>query len=213
MKRVLFMVAATLLLASCVKTPEQKAEALIKEHLQKSLYHPDTYAPSETQVDSAFAPYDDPEFYEKTLKFAKLGVAITKFDSEASSEKSSMAIWSGPYQTSFGRNNYREAKDKYDVAISKLKKAKEEAAALSEELKKMKEQKETFIGFIATHSYRANNNAGQTVSGNMEFLFDKDMKEIVAAYDMDSEEYKAVAYLYKMMRGETSIADEVDLGE
>ena len=46
-----------------------------------------------------------------------------------------------------------------------------------------------------------------------EFLFDKDMKEIVAAYDMDSEEYKAVAYLYKMMRGETSIADEVDLGE
>lgn len=47
----------------------------------------------------------------------------------------------------------------------------------------------------------------------MEFLFDKDMKEIVAAYDMDSEEYKAVAYLYKMMRGETSIADEVDLGE
>ena len=154
MKRVLFMVAATLLLASCVKTPEQKAEALIKEHLQKSLYHPDTYAPSETQVDSAFAPYDDPEFYEKTLKLAKLGVAITKFDSEASSEKSSMAIWSGPYQTSFGRNNYREAKDKYDVAISKLKKAKEEAAALSEELKKMKEQKETFIGFIATHSYQ-----------------------------------------------------------
>ena len=213
MKRVLYMMAATLLLASCVKTPEQKAEALIKEHLQKSLYHPDTYAPSETQVDSAFAPYDDPEFYEKTLKLAKLCVAINKFDTKASSEKSSMSIWSGPYQTSYDRNNYREAKEKYDKAISKLKKAKEEAATLSEELKKLKEQKETFIGFIATHSYRANNNAGQTVSGNMEFLFDKDMNEIVAAYDMDSEEYKAVIYLYKMMRGENSMADEIDLGE
>ena len=85
MKRILFIVATTLLLASCVKTPEQKAEALIKEHLQKSLYHPDTYAPSETQLDSAFAPCDDPEFYEKTLKLAKLGDAISKFDSEASS--------------------------------------------------------------------------------------------------------------------------------
>lgn len=207
------MVAATLLLASCVKTPEQKAEVLIKEHLQKSLYHPDTYAPSETLVDSAFAPYDDPEFYEKTLKLAKLGVAITKFDSEASFEKSNMAISSGPYQTAYDRNSYREAKDKYDKAMAKIEKAKKEAAALSEELKKMKEQKETFIGFIATHSYRANNNAGQTVSGNMEFLFDKDMKGIVATYDMDSEEYKAVTYLYKMMRGETSIADEVNLEE
>lgn len=202
-----------MLLASCAKTPEQKAEALIKEQLQKNLYHPDTYAPSETQLDSAFAPYDDPNFYEKTLKLAKLGVAINKFDSEASFEKSNMAISSGPYQTAYDRNSYREAKDKYDKAIAKRQKAKEEAAKLGEELKKMKEQKETFIGFKAIHSYRANNNAGQTLSGKAEFLFDKDMKEVIATYDMDSEEYQAVAYLYKMMRGETSMADEVDLGD
>ena len=30
---------------------------------------------------------------------------------------------------------------------------------------------------------------------------------------MDSEEYKAVAYLYKMMRGEASVADEIDFGD
>ncbi len=72
MKNLLFVVMVTLLLASCAKSPEQKAEALIKEQMQKTLYHPDTYAPSGTQVDSAFTPYDDPVFYEKTLKLAKL---------------------------------------------------------------------------------------------------------------------------------------------
>ena len=135
------MLAATSLLSSCVKTPEQKAETLIKEQLQKSLYHPDTYAPSQTKVDSAFAPYDDPKFFEKTLQLAKLSVAMDKFGSEVSSEKSNMAIWSGPYQSSFGRNSYQEAKDNYDKAVAKLNKAKDEVAKLSEELKVMKEKR------------------------------------------------------------------------
>ena len=42
----------------------------------------------------------------------------------------------------------------------------------------------------------------------MMFLFDKDVKEIVASYDMLSEEYVAVEYLWKVMKGENSMADE-----
>ena len=105
--------------------------------MQKTLYHPDTYAPSGTQVDSAFTPYDDPNFYEKTLKLAKLGMVIDKYDREAKSEKSSMSIWSGPYQSSFGRNNYQEAKEKYNDAISKKEKAMKEASTLGENIAPM----------------------------------------------------------------------------
>lgn len=208
MKKLFFVVMTTLMFASCAKSPEQKAEALIKEQMQQTLYHPETYAPSTTQVDSAFTPYDDPEFYEKTLKLAKLGMVIDKYTKEAKSEKSSMSIWSGPYQSSFGRNEYQEAKEKYNNAISKKEQATKEAKALGEELKKMFNEDSKFVGFKATHTYRANNNAGQTVGGKALFLFDKDMKQIVASYDMDGEEYKAVQYLWKMMNGENSMADE-----
>lgn len=62
MRRILFLSACTLLLAACSQSPKEKAEALIKENLQSTLYYPDTYAPSSTQLDSAFAPYDDPSF-------------------------------------------------------------------------------------------------------------------------------------------------------
>ena len=211
MKKIFFVVMATLMLASCVKSPDQKAEALIKEQMQQTLYHPETYAPSTTQVDSAFTPYDDPEFYEKTLKLAKLGMVIDKYSREAKSAKSSMSIWSGPYQCSFDRNEYQEAKEKYNNAISKKEQATKEAKALGEELKKMFNEDSKFVGFKATHTYRANNNAGQTVGGKALFLFDKDMKQIVASYDMDGEEYKAVQYLWKMMNGENSMADEATI--
>lgn len=211
MKKLFFVVMATLMFASCAKSPEQKAEALIKEQMQQTLYHPETYAPSATQVDSAFTPYDDPEFYEKTLKLAKLGMVIDKYNREAKSEKSSMSIWSGPYQSSFGRNEYQEAKEKYNNAISKKEQATKEAKALGEELKKMFNEDSKFVGFKATHTYRANNNAGQTVGGKALFLFDKDMKQIVASYDMDGEEYQAVQYLWKMMNGENSMADEATI--
>lgn len=90
-------------------------------------------------------------------------------------------------------------------------KAEKEGEKLGKELRTLKDQDVTFIGFKAIHTYRAENNAGQTVGGNMLYIFDKDMKEIIAAYDMDSQEFQAVNYIYKGMRGETSMADEVSL--
>lgn len=193
------------------KSPEQKVNALVKEYLEKTLYHPDTYAPTNTELDSAFTPYDNPVFYEKTLKLAKLGVLIEECNDDASSAKRGMAIWSGPYQSSFDRVNYKEDKAKYDEAIQKKKKALAECEELGKELKKLKNQKEEFIGFKAVLSYRANNNAGQTIGGSALFIISKNLNSILAAYDMDSEEYKAVDYLYKEMQGKASVADEVSL--
>ena len=102
---VAMMSAVILLFSSCSKTPQQKAEELIKVVMLKNLYHPDTYAPSSTQLDSAYTPYDDPTFYQATLKLAKLAIALEKYDNEMSSEKRSMALWSDPDQSAYGRDN------------------------------------------------------------------------------------------------------------
>ena len=92
MKKILFFAASVILFGSCTKSPEQKVNALIKEYLEKTLYHPDTYAPTNTELDSAFTPYDDPVFYEKTLKLAKLGVLIEECNDDASSAKRGLAL-------------------------------------------------------------------------------------------------------------------------
>ena len=76
------------------------------------------------------------------------------------------------------------------------------AKKLADELKTMLDKEQLFIGFKARHRFRANNNAGQIVFGEMKYLFDKDMNKIVASYDMDDDEYKTVQIVYKQMLGE-----------
>lgn len=203
MKKILFaIIAISGLLVSCQKSNEDKAAALIKDSMNKTLYHPETYEGVETQLDSAFAPFDSPEFYETTLKVAKLGVEISQAEEEMKDAKSSMSIWSGPYQTAFGRNEYNEAKEKYDNASAQKDKATEKAQKLADQLKTELQKEPVFIGFKARHKYRANNNAGNTVFGEAKFVFDKELTQVIAEYDMEGEEYLAVQQLFKMMTGE-----------
>ena len=183
MKKATFLFSGIFLIASCTLTPQQKAESLIKEHLEKSLYHPESYVPSSTQLDSAFTPYDDPDFYEKALKAAKLGIKISQCDDNANDAKRNMALWSGPYQSSYDRQNYIEEKEKFNKAIKNKELATKEMKALAEEMKAIANQGKKFIGFKAIHNYRANNNAGQTIGGNIQYNFDKDLSKIINFYD------------------------------
>lgn len=196
------------LFASCNQSPEDKAKALIKEDIEKVLYHPETYDPAETQIDSAFTPFDDPVFYEKTVQLYQLGIAIDEHNEKMKRAKSTMSIYSGPYQSAFDRNQYQEAKKEYDENAEKKRKTESKTKRLAEELKTMLEKEQEFIGFKVQHRYRSNNNAGQTVFGEMEYLFNKDMSEIIASYDMDSKEYKVVQIVYKQMLGEDVLLED-----
>ena len=202
MRKILLGALLVTLFASCSKSLEDKANTLIEEDIKKTLYHPETYDPAETQVDSAFTPFDDPVFYEKTIQLCKIGMSIDEYDRKMKSAKSSMSIWSGPSQSAYSKNEYQEAKDEYDENAQNKKNAEKKAKKLADELKTMLDKEQLFIGFKARHRFRANNNAGQIVFGEMKYLFDKDMNKIVASYDMDDDEYKTVQIVYKQMLGE-----------
>ena len=92
MERILLGALLITLFVSCGKSPEEKANALIEDDIKKVLYHPETYDPAETQVDSAFTPFDDPAFYEKTVQLCKLGMSIDECDRKMKNAKSSMPI-------------------------------------------------------------------------------------------------------------------------
>ena len=203
MKKILLAVfAVAALMASCQKSNQEKADALVGEEMKKILYFPDSYEAVETVLDSAFSPLDDPALYEKTLKMTEHLKNLTQLDERMKIDKSTMAIYSGPYQTAYDRDKCNEAKEEYVNASEEKKKSLEAVTNISNEIKAKYANVHKFIGFKAQHTYRAKNNAGNTLIGKIEFIFDKDLTHVVAQYDMDSEEYQSVQYLYKMMKGE-----------
>ena len=190
MKNLLYLFAFVLILSSCSKSPEEKANELIKTELRKSLFKPDTYNPIETKLDSAFTPYDDPVLFEKMTELVNLGVEIQGLDHDLKQAKSSMSIWSGPYIDSYGRNKYNEAKEEYEKANSKIEKLKEKGRKKLEEVIEILGHERKFIGYLATHNYRADNNAGNTLIGNSVFIIDKDLK--IVLFSCELEEYNQI---------------------
>lgn len=123
MKKILLAVfAVAALMASCQKSNQEKADALVGEEMKKILYFPDSYEAVETVLDSAFSPLDDPALYEKTLKMTEHLKNLTQLDARMKIDKSTMAIYSGPYQTAYDRDKYNEAKEEYVNASEEKRK-------------------------------------------------------------------------------------------
>lgn len=190
MKKILYLPLLALVLVACGQSKEQKAEALIKESLKKYLYKPETYKPVETKIDSAFAPYDDPAFFEALAKLESINSEYEDLNEKAKREKSSMAIWSGPYQSLFGKEEYQQAKEKYDDANAKIEKLITQGKKLSDKIETILKADRKFIGYKATHNYRADNNAGETLIGNAVFFFDENISEIT--FSMEAEDYNQI---------------------
>ena len=190
MKHYYLFALFAIVLVACGQSQEQKAEALIKESLKKSLYKPDTYKPVETKVDSAFAPYDDPALFEVLAALGQMNSEFADLEEKAKHAKSSMALWEGPYMTEYGKNEYQEAKEEYDEANAKIEKLKVKARKQYEKVANMLQGSRQFIGFKAVHNYRADNNAGNTLIGNTIFFFDKNLEEVT--YSLEVDDYNQV---------------------
>jgi len=206
MKKILYLMMLICLgITSCVKSPEEKANALIEQHIKSCLFKPDTYENVSTQVDSAFSPYCDPEFYEMLFTLKGLNDDIDSYTFQiratqalASLAKSSMSIYSDGY-SAFSRNEYQKNKESYQDLNRQMQEQIEKKDALIAKKEKLTKRiqaefskKPKFIGFQVVHRYRADNNVGLTMLGDSYFIFDKDFTEILAVYDMDSDDYKAI---------------------
>lgn len=202
----LYLVLLAAMMVACGQSHEQKAETLIKESLKKSLYKPETYKPVETKVDSAFAPYDDPAFFEELAELGKMNSDFHDLEEKAKHAKSSMSIWSGPYQSAFARNEYQEAKVEYEDANAKMEKLKTKGRKQYEKVIDMLQANRKFIGYKAIHNYRADNNAGNTLIGNTIFFIDADFKEI--KYSMEVEEYNQVQETIKQFKEQLKEEEE-----
>lgn len=192
MKNLSFWGAIVALLVSCTQTPEEKANVLIKERVKSQLFHPETYDPVETIVDSAFMPFDEPAFYKKIALLCTTYSEIEKCESKVKDAKSSMNYWDDPFSSSFGRNKYKEAKEEYEEALANLEEVNNNVNNMLEDIKQYMQKEKHFIGYKVKHRYRASTNSGNTVFGATEFLINQDFTRIVYEQDMDGLEYQTV---------------------
>lgn len=165
--------------------------------MNKTLLHPDSYDPVETVVDSAFSPKDDPSFIETLVGIGELNEQYTDLENKAKIAQRMMSMISGPYMSAFEKNEYNTNKEEYDKAIEQMEKLSSKMQEKAEEVVNTLKEKPEFIGFKATHRYRAHNNAGQTVFGNTFFLLDKSFKNIL--FSCEQDEYDEVQNAIKQI--------------
>ena len=161
MKKFLIFSLAVICMISCSQSPDNKAKLLIRESVEKALVHPESYKPLETVIDSAYAPFDDPAFYKKTLEICKMNI-VDLDDSQA-----------------------------------------EEVQRCIQELIDLMGTEYRFIGYKVTHSYSAQDDTGEVLSGEKVYIMDKGMTDILAEYDTGSLNYIMVQTMYKLWRDES----------
>ena len=113
---VLFAVIMT----SCTLSNEEKAERLVKETLKDYLYHPDSYEPLSTRVDSMFIDVTTIEpIMETSDEIKDLISKINRCEREIESAESSMDIWAPDgYSSQYSRGEYARAKKEKEKAKS-----------------------------------------------------------------------------------------------
>lgn len=177
MKKLLFLLVV--IMSSCTLSNEKKAEILIKETLKEYLYHPDSYEPIATKVDSIFIDINMIEpIMESSDKIDDLISKIDNCNSKIDRAESSMDIWAphGYYSSQFERGQYARAKKERDEAKSDLdkynKKLYAQLAILKENVAKIRV--EEFTGWAVAHRFRSLNGAGSnTLIGEWVFFCDQ----------------------------------------
>ena len=183
MKKILLLVSAfTLIFTSCSLSNEEKAEKLIKETLKDYLYHPESYEPISTQIDSMFI---DVTTIEPIMKISEdiedLLSKINRCESKIESAESSMDIWApNGYSSQFSRGEYTRAKKDKEEAMANLekynKKLSSQIIALKDNVSKY--HKGEFTGWAVSHRFKSLNGAGtMTIPGEMIFFCDTEFAD------------------------------------
>lgn len=128
MKKAHFLICIfTILLVSCTSTNEEKAEKLIKESLMGTLYHPESYKPISTRVDSAFINVDGMVYFAQELKellsFLKDELEYQqKYDSAERSKSIYAHRWHYDEYSKLQYNRSKKDSEKYKTKLERLDK-------------------------------------------------------------------------------------------
>lgn len=211
----LLFCAIAFIITSCTLSNEGKAEKLIKETLKDYLYHPDSYEPIATRIDSMFIDASTIEpIMEISDKIKDLISKINGCERKIEFAETAMDIYAPDgYSSQFSRGEYARAKKEKKEAKSDSdkysKKLSEELASLKENVAKY--HKGEFTGWAVIHRFKSLNGAGtMNVPGEMIFFCDENFTTCVG---YESEKIDDFAKILDTVNEATSDEDIIDYFE
>lgn len=192
MRKLIFLLVLPLLvITSCTLSNEKKAEKLIQESLKGTLYHPESYKPISTQIDSAYINYEGlAKVVELCEELGDLFEKESKYQHNmrfAERYKSIFSPYHG-YYNAHRQTTYKQYEQEYEENRTKLEKITPKIATKLNELKEVSQNIYTdeFTCWIVSHKFTSKNSTNtMTIPGDMIFFCDKELTRCGNGIDSD----------------------------
>lgn len=198
------------MLSSCGKSEEEKLNNMIAEATKANLYIPESYDPVSTECDTLGRNIIIKANIQKSAKIISLTREAEGLQTQIERDADQRDYWRGKYG-----EFYSDYSKKVQRGEEKRDKLRAQANKLFVELLEDYNGKREFCGFIVEHKFRAKNNMGNVMFGDIIYILNKDKTEIVAAYDTSDDDFINFIQMVDAMQqiGEDYSIDEIDLAD
>lgn len=183
------------------QTKEERATSLVQQSLPEELFVRTSYENIEMKLDSAFSPFDSPEYFDKLVEINKLGFkAVAMYKVRDNLEKLISLYESKSSQARhISKQTYLKTRDRYRALTDSINLMVEQINILSESVAQSSEERAEFIGFKAIHTYKVVDRDGQILRRKQYLLYDKDISKIIASYNLNDEAVERTLWLIEMI--------------
>ena len=208
MKNLFLLFSILFVLSSCGKSDEEKLNDLIEEATKASLYIPESYDPVSTQCDTLGIDIINPTNIKKSVKIISLVREAQSTQRQIDYDLEQRDFWRGE-----SGNFYNDQSKKAQSGEEKRDKLKSQAMRLFAELLNDYNTNRGFYGYYVEHKFRAKNNMGDVMVGDVIYIVNKDKTKIVAAYDSSDDDFVGFVQMTGAMReiGENYNLEEINL--
>lgn len=210
MKKLFLLLSILFILTSCGKSDEEKLNDLIEDATKATLYIPESYDPVSTQYDTLGIDIINPTNIKKSAKIISLVREAQSTQEQIEWDLEQQDYWQGNYG-----DFYNDYSKKVRRGEEKRDELKSQAMKLFAELLNDYNAKRGFYGYFVEHKFRAKNNMGDVMFGDVIYIVNKDKTKIVAAYDFSDDDFVGFVQMTGAMReiGENYNLEEINLEE
>lgn len=202
---VLFTVSVAF--SSCSTNKEEKARQLSEQKIKETLSDPESFDMVTFELDSAYAPFDDPQFYELASQLfnSRQMLDVAKDDKNKAELEYALYSDNPVFNNRFAKVQRRQAKEKLDKSKETLESLNIHDSTIVSKIRKSLSAGKKFIGYKTRVTYRATDNYSNNINGGKEnrspehilsgiseavILINKDLTKATGFYDCGSDEYQ-----------------------
>lgn len=185
------------------QTKEKRATSLVQQSLPEELFVRTSYESVEMKLDSAFSPFDSPEYFDKLVEINKLGFKAVAMHKVMDNLEKLISLYESKSSQArhISKQTYLKTRDRYRALTDSINLMVEQISILSESVAQSSEERAEFIGFKAIHTYKVVDRDGQILRRKQYLLYDKDISKIIASYNLNDEAVERTLWLIEMITG------------